>query len=204
MNVNNKHVGANSLPHWFEKNSVCNTYVFLCLKQWDAVRIHHSLRIDPPQRCCPLSRIRTSHGKSMMSAGTPPMIAEVSDFSELFFILWPHFTKSGKKEAGGKTQGPMVRAGWLERNFSTMPSPQPPAHRQHQLSQVSTRWEIHQTKMVPSMPIKGSAIVRLCLWSAMASAFTTAVFLGGFPFEGLWAGAHDHKPWGWDLTLVPQ
>ncbi|XP_036710855.1 serine protease 55 isoform X1 [Balaenoptera musculus] len=36
------------------------------------------------------------------------MISEASDFSELF-ILWPHFTKSRKKEEGGETQSPTVK-----------------------------------------------------------------------------------------------
>ncbi|XP_059869596.1 serine protease 55 [Delphinus delphis] len=36
------------------------------------------------------------------------MISKASDFSELF-ILWPHFTKSRKKEEGGETQRPTVK-----------------------------------------------------------------------------------------------
>ncbi|XP_032491111.1 serine protease 55 [Phocoena sinus] len=52
-----------------------------------------------------------------MSAGTPPMISKASDFSELF-ILWPHFTKSRKKEEGGETQHPTVKTkkqSWRDR-----------------------------------------------------------------------------------------
>ena len=95
---------ANILLHCLKKNSICNTYAFLLLKQWAAVRIHHSLRIDPPQRWLPFSRICICQGKSLMFAGTPPMISKTSDFSEVF-ILWPHCTKSRKQEEGGETQG---------------------------------------------------------------------------------------------------
>lgn len=146
-----------------KKNSICNTYLFLFLKQWAAVRIHHTLRIDPPQRWFPPSRIRVCHGKSTTSAGTPPMISKASDFSELF-ILWPHFTKSRKKEEGGETQRPTVKVGWLGRHLSMMPLSHPPAHRQQWLSQFTTRWEIRQTKTIPCTPTKGTTIMRLCFW----------------------------------------
>ena len=54
------------------------------------------------------------------------MISEASDFSELF-ILWPHFTKSRKKEEGGETQSPTVKVGWLGRHLSMMPLSHPPS-----------------------------------------------------------------------------
>lgn len=56
-----------------------------------------------------------------MSAGSPPMISKVSDFSGLLLCLWPHVTKSKKKEEGQENQGPTVKVGWLGRNLSIMP-----------------------------------------------------------------------------------
>lgn len=111
----NKHVGENILPHWLKKKAVCNTYLFLFMKQWDAVRTHHSLRIDPPQRCRPWSRILTCHGKSTMSAGSPPMIPKASDFSDLSHMFRPHVTKSKKKEERGENLAQQSRLVGLEK-----------------------------------------------------------------------------------------
>lgn len=65
-----------------------------------------------------------------MSAGSPPTISKVSDFSGLLLFLWPQVTESKKKEEGQENQGSTVKVGWLGRNLSLVPLLlASPAHR---------------------------------------------------------------------------
>lgn len=138
------------LPHLFKKKSVCSTYLSLFIKQWDADRIHHLLRIDPPQRYFPWSKIFTLHGNAEILAVFLTLVLKFFDLSKSGYRLSPHFTKSSKKKEG---QGPIVKVGWIARDLRIIPlllaPPSSLMYRWQWLSQDNPRWETHHIKMCP-------------------------------------------------------
>lgn len=93
-----------------------------------------------------------------MSADCPPKILKNFGSSAWVYIVWPHVTKSKKKES----QNPIVKVGWIGIDLKTMSLLLAPPHPNTKIAWLSFRCETQQTKCAPR-PVYGATVVRMCL-----------------------------------------